>query len=83
MLRRGLNAGVLVSGLILSACDDPRPTEPPHATRRSLAQDGTADPVVQEVRQLAAVNGIGPIPTTPEYANLSSCSVEASRSTRS
>lgn len=65
MLRRSLNAGVLVSGLILSACDDPRPTEPPRATRRSLAQDGIVDPVVQEVRQLAAVNGIGPIPTTP------------------
>ena len=54
-------AGTLLAAGAVAACDEPRVTAPPPA-RSALAAVGSADPLVAEVRSLAAQHGVGPIP---------------------
>jgi cytochrome c peroxidase len=54
-------AVALGAAIVLSACDERRVAGPP-PTGASLTKAGNPDPVVEQVRALAASTGIGPIP---------------------
>src|SRR5262245_11825899 len=55
--------GMVTLAAILGGCDTPRPTEPP-VVGASL-QDDRSDALANEVRQLAAGRGIGPLSARP------------------